>query len=83
LTPDQVAFLLGGETLKKWAGFTLKERTILFHKKYKMKWISVTALRRLYLKNNVKIKIVRQEKRMPLNSWKKFGDNVRRLRKEI
>jgi transposase len=70
-----VNFLRDAETLTKWAGFSLKERAQLFHRAYPSKQIAVTTLRRLYLKNGVKIKKVRQEKVMPLSAWEQFDSN--------
>jgi hypothetical protein len=40
-------------------------RTVLFHRQYPNKRIAVTSLRRLYLKNKVSRKKVRQEKYLP------------------
>ena len=42
----------------------MKERTVLFHRKYPHKRVAVTSLRRLYLRHGVRRKIVRQEKAM-------------------
>ena len=43
----------------------MKERSILFHRKFPNKKVSVTGLRRIYLKNRVKRKVVRQHKGIP------------------
>ena len=43
----------------------LKMRTFLFHRIYTDKRISITSLRRLYIKNKVKRKQVRKEKSLP------------------
>ena len=43
----------------------MKMRTVLFHRQYPNKRIAVTSLRRLYLKNKVSRKKVRQEKYLP------------------
>ena len=59
LDAEQTTFLLKKETLILWAGKTLKERTILFHRRFPHKKIAVTSLRRLYLANGIKRKIVR------------------------
>ena len=60
LEQQHVDFLLSQETLTHWAGLTLKERCKLFHRQFLNKIIAVTSLRRLYLKNGVKRKAVRQ-----------------------
>ena len=65
LEQEHVAFLLSEDTLKKWAGFTMKERITLFHRRFMNKKIAVTSLRRLYLNNKVKRKKVRQHKGVP------------------
>jgi len=44
----------------------MKERVACFKRKFPMKRLAVTSLRRLYLKHGVKMKKVRQEKMMPL-----------------
>ena len=59
LDQQHIDFLISPETLKLFAGATLKERTILFHRKFPNKKIAVTSLRCLYLKNRVKRKAVR------------------------
>ena len=43
----------------------MKERTVMFHRQFPDKRIAVTSLRRLYLKNKIKRKKLRQEKVMP------------------
>ena len=65
LEQQQIDFLLSKDTLNLWAGKILAERCMLFHRKFPHKRIAVTSLRRLYLTNGVKRKIVRQEKLRP------------------
>ena len=67
----------------------MKERVNCFQRKFPMKRLAVTSLRRLYLKHGVKMKKVRQEKMMPLSQWKNFDedksevvDKIREARKE-
>ena len=64
LDQEHVDFLLSHKTLELWAGLTLKEKTVLFHRKFTDKRVSVTSLRRLYLKNGIKRKKVRLEKQV-------------------
>ena len=59
LDQEQIDFLLKKETHILWAGRTLKERTVLFYRRFPHKKIAVTSLRRLYLANGIKRKIVR------------------------
>ena len=65
LDQEHIEFILNPDTLKKWAGMTMKMRTTLFHRQFPDKRIAVTSLRRLYLKHKVKRKKVRQEKYLP------------------
>jgi hypothetical protein len=67
LGQEHVDFLTNPQTLERWAGETLKRRTILFHRQFPDKRIAVTSLRRLYLRHNIKRKKVRQEKHMPVH----------------
>ena len=62
-----ISYIISPFTLEKWAGLTMKQRTIYFHRKFTDKRIAVTSLRRLYQKHGIKRKKVRQEKSNP---WK-------------
>ena len=65
LEEEHVAFLLNERVLEQWAGKTMKERTVLFHRRFPDKRIAVTSLRRLYLKHKIRRKRVRHEKVLP------------------
>ena len=65
LDQEHIDFLTSQDTLTRWAGRTLKERSKLFHRTYPDKRIAITSLRRLYLKHRIKRKKVRQEKIKP------------------
>ena len=67
LNDQHVQFLISPLTLEHWAGLTMKQRTVYFHRKFTDKRIAVTSLRRLYHKHGIKRKKVRQEKVMPKN----------------
>ena len=58
-------FLRNPRTLELWSGKTLKERAVLFHRKFPNKKIAVTSLRKFYLRNKIKRKKVRQQKYQP------------------
>ena len=60
-----IDYLLSQRTLEMYSGLTMKQRTIRFHRVYTNKRIAVTTLRRLYLKNGIKRKKIRQEKPKP------------------
>ena len=64
LEQEHFDFLLNHRTLELWAGLTMKERALRFHRKFTDKRVSITSLRRLYLKNGIKRKRVRQEKKL-------------------
>ena len=65
LDPEHIDFLISPITLERWAGLTMKKRTVYFHRKFTNKRIAVTSLRKLYLRHGIKCKKVRQEKVMP------------------
>ena len=66
LDQGHIDFLISPITLERWAGLTMKKRTVFFHRQFTNKRIAVTSLRRLYLRHGIKCKKVRQEKVMPL-----------------
>jgi hypothetical protein len=74
-----VDFLLSEEILRKWAGLTMQERVVLFHRQFMNKKIAITSLRRLYLKNRVKRKKVRQHKGVPQQTLVDFPMNRQRI----
>ena len=79
LEQEHIDFLVSKDTLQLWAGKIMKERCKLFHRKFPNKRIAVTTLRRLYLKNKVRRKKVRQEKYLPDKFKLKYDDERRRL----
>ena len=78
-----VDFLTNPETLRVWAGRSMKERAILFHRKFPNKRIAVTSLRRLYLRKGIKRKVVRQEKIKPAHVQLAFDANRRKLLQQL
>ena len=59
LEQEHIDFLTNKDTLQLWAGKTLKQRTVLFHRMFPNKRIAMNSLRRLYLKHGIKRKKVR------------------------
>ena len=57
----------------------MQERVILFHRQFMNKKIAITSLRRLYLKNRVKRKKVRQHKGVPQQTLVDFPMNRQRI----
>ena len=76
-------FLLHPRILEQWAGLTMKKRTVMFHRQFTDKRIAVTSLRRLYLKNGIKRKKVRQEKHMPEHVRVDYTQRCQNLLNEI
>ena len=79
LEDKHIQFLTDAKTLELWSGKTLKERCILFHRKFPNKKIAVTSLRRLYLKNKLRRKKVRQDKYLPCSYSESFAEQCREL----
>ena len=59
LGPEHLQFLTSLHTLEEWAGRTMRERAVLFHRQFPDKRIAITTLRRLYLKNGIRCKKIR------------------------
>ena len=72
LEQKHIDFLLSPHTLEQWAGLTMKLRQLRFHRWFPDKRIAITSLRRLYLRNGVKRKKVRQEKYLPPNTRQNY-----------
>lgn len=83
LEKEHIDFLLSEDTLRKWAGFTMKERVILFHRRFMNKKIAITSLRRLYQNNKVKRKKIRQHKGVPQKTLEDFPFNRQRILEQL
>ena len=83
LGPEHVQYLTSMHTLERWAGLTMQKRTVYFHRKFTDKRIAVTSLRRLYLRNGIRCKKVRQEKVMPAQTRENFVQKCRSLVEDI
>ena len=70
-----IDYLLSPITLEQWAGLTLKQTTVRFHRQFTDKRIAVTSLRRLYLRNGVRRKKVRKEKVMPTTLRERYTES--------
>ena len=79
LGPEHVQFLTSMRTLEQWSGVTMKQRTVLFHRRFPDKRIAVTTLRRLYLRHGIRRKKVRLEKTMTQRVRRNFVQNCERL----
>ena len=83
LGPEHLHFLTSMQTLEQWAGKTMKERTVLFHRQFTDKRIAVTSLRRLYLKHKVRRKRVRHVKVMPHGLQQQYKAKCNELLAEL
>jgi len=83
LDQAHVDFLTSMHTLEQWAGLTMKQRTILFHRRFTDKRIAITTLRRLYLRHGIRRKKVRLEKTMTQRVRRNFAQNCQRLLAEM
>lgn len=81
MTPDRKLeeehkeFLLSENTLKAWAGYTVKDRCALFHAEYPKKTIAPTSLETFYKKNGIKRKRVKMVKELSLKAQTEFPVN--------
>ena len=83
LEGQHIDFLLSERVLEQWAGKTMRERTVLFHRQFPDKRIAVTTLRRLYLKHKVRRKRVRHEKVMPPRLRAQYREKCNKLLAEL
>jgi hypothetical protein len=80
LSDDHIAFLTDPETLNEWAHASLKERVKRFHRRFGEAKISVSTLRRLYLKNKIKFKFIKRVKKEIDFTEKKYNELFIRMR---
>ena len=83
LGPEHLQFLTSPHTLEQWSGLTMRQRTILFHRRFPDKRIAVTSLRRLYLRHGIRCKKVRLEKTMTQRVRRNFVQNCQSLLVQI
>ena len=83
LGPEHVDFLTSLHTLEQWSGLTMRQRTVLFHRRFPDKRIAVTSLRRLYLRHGIRRKRVRLEKVMTQRVRRNFVVSAQRLLAEL
>jgi len=83
LGPMHLNFLTSMHTLEQWSGLTMKQRTVLFHRKFTDKRIAVTSLRRLYLRHGIRCKKVRMVKTMTQRVRRNFVQNCQNLLAEM
>jgi len=80
LTKEHVAYLTSPATLNEWAHASLKERVKRFHRHFGEVRISVSTLRRLYLRHKVKFKFIKRVKKEIDFTEKKYHELFIRMR---
>ncbi len=83
LGPEHLHFLTDMHTLEQWSGLTMKQRTVLFHRRFTDKRIAVTSLRRLYLRHGIRCKKIRLEKTMSQRVRRNFVQHCQDLLAEM
>ena len=83
LGQEHVTFLTSMHTLEQWAGLTMRQRAVLFHRRFTDKRIAITTLRRLYLRHGSRRKKVRLEKTMTQRVRRNFAQNCQSLQAEM
>ncbi len=83
ISSEHVQFLTSLHTLEQWSGLTMRQRTVLFHRRFTDKRIAVTSLRRLYLRHGIRCKKVRLEKTMTQRVRRNFVQNCQSLLEQI
>ena len=64
LKPEHIEFLKSPETLSLWAGKSLKERCLLFHRHFGDHRINITLLRKFYTLYRIKRKKIKLVKKI-------------------
>ena len=59
LNPEHIDYLVSAESLRLWSGLSLRDRAILFHRRFIDAKITPSQLRNLYRKFGIKKKKVR------------------------
>jgi transposase len=80
LSEDHIAYLISPETLSEWAHASLKERVKRFHRHFGEVRISVSTLRRLYLRHKIKFKFIKRVKKEIDFKEKKYNELFIRMR---
>ena len=62
-TAHHIGYLLSEQTLQEWAARTLKERCVLFHRRFPEVSISKSSLQKIYKENKVKRKVITYTKK--------------------
>lgn len=89
LLPDHIAYLTNPETLRLWAGKSLKDRCLLFHRHFGDHRINITLLRQFYRMNKIKnkkikfTKPIKPDKEPEYEQWRlDMKDRIAGLKKD-
>ena len=80
LCEDHINYLISTDTLNEWAHASLKERVKRFHQLFIEVKISVSTLRRLYLRHKIKFKFIKRVKKEIDFTDKKYNELFIRMR---
>ena len=78
-------FLINESTLRSWVGFSLLKRCKLFHRQFPNQHISPYFLHRFYKQHEIRFKLVKKVKNVPLGKIEEnieITDTVRRKIRE-
>ena len=79
LTQEHYDYLTSQDTLIAWCGFSIRDRCILFHRKFPNKTISTKRLSSIYKRNNISNKVVRKVKKTPARSVQSLPGQVAKM----
>ena len=78
-----IGYLLSEQTLQEWAAKTLKERCVLFHRRFPEVSISRSYLHKIYQQNKVKRKAIVYTKRKKGLAAEKYEASLLMMRSEV
>lgn len=79
LDQEHYDFLTDEQTLERQAGMTLKERCEIFEERFSPKKLCATTLRRIYLKNYITLKSIKELKPIDRNKASAYHEQKVKL----
>ena len=83
LRPEHIAYLCSGGTLQAWADRTLKERAVLFHRRFGEIKIDYSTILRVYREHGIKRKALRYVKTLKYQAPEKRAEQTRMMLAEV
>ena len=80
---DHIGYILSEQTLQEWAARTLKERCVLFHRRFPEVSISKSSLQKIYKENKVKQKAITCTKKKKGLGSEKYEAILLMMRSEV